>query len=104
MYTLRQVNKNGSFNQSLGRCYNSVNRFEHPERFGEYYKEVYKKDHVADLDLKSDDYTKSAIGFIISEDDVVIPVHDKHVWFIMHNGNTVERLNSSMKRQMRVTN
>jgi hypothetical protein len=103
MYTLRTLDdsKDGSvFNQALGQCYTEVNRFEHPERFRELFKQVFNKNHVADLDTTSDSDTQQTIGFIISADDNVIPINQGLNNYIMtDSGRTFERVNRAMTKQ-----
>lgn len=98
MYTLRTVSKRGSFNQYLGRVYNSVNRFEHRERFLDDYKKVFPNEHIADLDPTSDDNSKNVIGFIETSDGVLIPIYQYDSNYIMMNGETVEHVNRAMTR------
>lgn len=101
MYTLRKVNQElGTFDQALGQCYNRVNRFENKKRFREYFKEVFRKDHVADLDTAVDEDTKNTIGFVITSNDYIIPIDQRDDNYIVtETGKTLVRLNKSMTRR-----
>lgn len=100
MYTLRVVNKNGVQNHSLGDFYSSANRFEHPQKFRDFFKMVFNKDHVADLDTESDVHTKTVIGFVQGNGDYIIPIYETDDNYIMtESGNTFERLNRAMTRR-----
>ena len=96
MYTLRQVNEDGSLNQILGREYNLVNRFEHTKKFRKYYLYVFDQEHVADLDLESTKDSKNIIGFVINENGAAIPICFTDSNYIMLEGKTVDTLNKSM--------
>ena len=100
MYTLRTINegKEGAvFNQALGTCYTEVNRFEHPERFGELFEKVFNKRHLVDTDDKD---VHNTIGFIISADDNIIPINQEFANYIMtESGRTFERVNKIMSRK-----
>lgn len=99
MYTLRTVNEKGNFNRFLGSCYNSINRFEHPERFREYYKRYFGEDHVSDLGTSSDEYSENIIGFISTKFDDLIAIYGNESNYIMLEGETFEYLNRAMTRQ-----
>lgn len=100
MYTLRVVTEGSIRNHSLGNFYHTTNRFEHPERFREIFKEVYGRNHVADLDPESDDDTKNIIGFVTGNTDWTIPIDQRESSYVMtESGNTFERVNKAMKKQ-----
>lgn len=101
MYTLRTVSDlNGNQNHGLGKFYGSVNRFENPERFRELFKEMFKRHHVEDLEPSSDEDTRTTIGFVIGENDYIIPIDKRNDNYIMTDeGTTFERLNKAMLRQ-----
>ena len=102
MYTLRAVDGDGTSNHSLGSFYSTVNRFENTERFRELFQEVFKTDHVADLDESSTKVSKNTIGFVIGNNDWIIPVDQRESTYIVNeNGSTLERLNTVMLRKQR---
>ena len=100
MYTLRKVSKElGTSNESLGNYYTSINRFENPDRFRELFKKVYGRNHVADMDDKADEYTIGIIGFIMTSNDNIIPIHEGAAHYVVtESGATFERVNRVMIR------
>tara|TARA_R110000772_G_C13310212_1_gene439959 strand:+ start:7247 stop:7714 length:468 start_codon:yes stop_codon:yes gene_type:complete len=100
-YTLRTVSpESGTFDQSLGECYGRVNRFENPKRFKEYFKQVFNKQYVSDLDESANDDTKNIIGFVISSKDSIIPIYQGNAFYIVsESGKTLVRINNCMNRQ-----
>ena len=100
MYTLRVMNESGCQNHALGGFYSSTNRFENPEKFRAIFKEMFKREHVADLDGESDSDTKNIIGFIKGSNDYTVPIYQTDDNYIMtDSGTTFERLNKSMTRR-----
>ena len=105
MYTLRQINGDGIFDQYLGLAYNAVNRFEHPEKFRELYKKVFNSDHVADIDPESTEHTQNVIGFVVNEQDVEIPIFNyNNNYVVTESGKTLTFLNKSMTRFSKIKN
>jgi hypothetical protein len=100
-YTLRKVSPEfGTFDQSLGECYGIVNRFENPKIFREYFKQVFNKQHVDDLDESANDDTKNIIGFVTSSKDSIIPIYQGNSFYIVsESGKTLVRVNKCMNRQ-----
>lgn len=97
MYTLRNIDVNGCSNHSLGESYSTVSRFENPVRFRELFKDVFEKDHVADLDESSDIDTKNVIQFVLGANNFIIPVYQNESYYIMTNsGQTFEKIDTAI--------
>jgi hypothetical protein len=95
MYTLRRVTSTGvAMNHSLGNEYTFIGRAYSYEEFKRTFKEYFDKDHVADLDKKSDKETKNVFGFVAGRGGSYIqPLYSNQTNFIVtENGRTLERL------------
>ena len=99
MFILRVLPKQGAegskdfhgveSNQVLGDQYQYINRETNPEEFRKAFQIVFGKPHVADLDEKSDNYTKNCYGFISTQDGYHRPLYkNQHNWIMTDSGNT----------------
>jgi len=65
MFTLRKISGNGiEMNAIIGDRYTMIYRDHNPEEFREEFKVLFGKDHVADLDTKSDSDTKECYAIV----------------------------------------
>ena len=95
MFILRTIQASGvAINTELGEQYLVIQRFVHPELFRTQFEEYYGKNHVADLDEKSDDTTKGCVGFIHNSESEVLPLLKHDQYYIMtESGKTFEKIN-----------
>lgn len=92
MYTLRRITENNCRNQSLGDTYAVVKRDYNKESFRHYFKSLFGRDHVADLDETSDENIQKVIAFVVTHE--IIPIYnDSSYWVMTDTGATFECLN-----------
>lgn len=96
MYTLRTVSNVETVNEALGETYIRIDRFYQKENFDKVYKQTFGKDHVADLDLESDDISKKIVSFIIGK-EVHSVYSDQWSYIVGPTGDTFECVNNPNK-------
>lgn len=94
MYTLRKIIDGIQSNQSIGEEYQFIDREVNYSEFQKTYKVLFEKEHVADLDESSDNFSANCYGFIICNGgSKIIPLYKKQWNYIMtESGNTFSNL------------
>ena len=93
MFILRTINDNGvEFNQILGESYTIVDRFISYEVFQIFFKDVFMRDHVADLDPSATSTTKQCFAFIWAGDQKIPLYFDQSVYVMTDTGRTFKKL------------
>jgi predicted secreted acid phosphatase len=84
MFVLRSITKKKSeqSNTIIGDHYALVMREENYEDFKDTFKRCFNSDHVADLDDKSDNYTKNCYGFIVTPNSIM-PLYKGFYYYVM---------------------
>lgn len=90
MFSLRRFSGEGiESNNALGDSYIYIDREQNPERFRNTFKAHFEKDHVADLDDKSDDDTKNVYAFIYADlNGYLQPLYKKQRAYIVTDSGT----------------
>ena len=94
MFTLRKVIDNIQSNQKLGDDYQVVERETNYDEFCKAYEKFFEKNHVADLDDSSDNYSQNCYAFILHYGgSKITPLYKKQYNYIMsENGKTFSNL------------
>jgi hypothetical protein len=93
MFALRKIIGNTPTNYALGIQYQVIDRFSDYEDFKEAFKNSFGYNHVADLDDKSDNYTKNCYAFLLTIEYKSIPLYMNQKNYIMtESGKTFENL------------
>lgn len=93
-FILRTISQEECFNFSLGSCFSLIARDEQFNRFRALFKEVFGRDHVADLDESSDYDTRSVNAFLIDEKDEIHVLRQTDSNYIMNqDGKTFLTVN-----------
>ena len=92
-FILRKIIGNTPTNYHLGIQYTVIDREVDYEDFRATFKHSFGYDHVADLDVKGDNYTKNCYAFITTPDFEPIPLYLNQKNYIMNNsGKTFSNL------------
>lgn len=94
MYTLRTIKDNIQTNECLGKDYKVIERHSNYEEFQKVYLRFHDKNHVADLDTESDNFSKENYIFIIhNKGSEIIPLYkDRKNYIMTENGKTFSNL------------
>ncbi len=93
MFALTKIIGNTPTVYALGIQYQVIDRFLDYEDFKVTFKESFGYDHVADLDDKSDNYTKNCYAFILTPEYKSIPLYMNQKNYIMsESGKTFKNL------------
>lgn len=94
MYTLRKMIDNIQSNQEIGSEYQVVERFTNYDEFCKAFAIFFGREHVADLDDTSDNYTKNCYAIlIVNNGSSIIPLYMNQQNYIMsENGKTFSNL------------
>jgi hypothetical protein len=99
MFILRQVTeKKMVSNTIIGDNYKVIYREENPEAFREIYKQVFGKDHVADIDETADETSKNCFAFLYSDGEFVYSecwhalFKSESYWIMTDGGKTFDNL------------
>ena len=96
MYTLRtfsKTNENLESNLFIGKNYEVVDRHCNPNSFNKLYKEVFGKNHEADLSDATTHYAESCQGFIVDESGMPIYLNKTDKYYIVSSdGKTFANL------------
>lgn len=93
MYTLRTVTaSNNQINQSIGGCYSVINRDFNYTEFKDYFRDMFLKEHVADLDDSADEYSKNVYAFVIWFGEVTPLYKDSYYYIMTETGKTFSNL------------
>ncbi len=87
-FILRKVYKDHTENNTiLGDNYSFVHREYNYDEFNKAFEACFEKNHVADDDTTSDNFTKNTYAFILSKDgSVITPLYKKQGNYIMTEG------------------
>lgn len=98
MFSLRKIIENSQTNYVLGIQYQVIERESDYEKFREIFSKSFNYEHAADLDEKSDDYTKNCYAFIVTNDFEPIPLYKNQKNYIMtESGKTFSNLTYKLK-------
>jgi len=94
MYTLRTVKDNIQTNECLGKDYQVIERDSNYNEFQKAYLNFHNKQHVADLDAESDNFSQQTYAFIIhNRGSEIIPLYkDRKNYIVSENGKTFSNL------------
>lgn len=93
MYTLRTVESNQKqTNEFIGSFYQFIERDSSYEAFCSTFKNVFQRDHVADLCETADQYTKNVYGFIVTNNGTNPLYKDNSYYIMTENGKTFSNL------------
>jgi len=94
MYTLRTVKDNIQTNECLGKDYQVIERDSNYSEFQKAYFNYHNKQHVADLDTESDNFSQQTYSFIIhNRGSEIIPLYKgRKNYIVSENGKTFSNL------------
>lgn len=96
MYTLRRMLNNNNYqsNVFIGDSYDYVDRETAYDEFEKVFHKYFSKQHVSDIDTRSDDDTRSVCGFVIyGEGSKIQPLYIGQRTYIMtESGQTFSNL------------
>jgi len=94
MYTLRTVKDNIQNNECLGKDYQVIERDSNYNEFQKGYSNFHNKQHVADLDTESDNFSQQTYAFIIfNKGSEIVPLYkDRKNYIVSENGKTFSNL------------
>jgi PKD repeat protein len=93
MFALRKIIENTQTNYALGVQYQVIERLVDYDTFALTFKHEFGYEHVADDDVKADNYTKNCYAFISTQDFAAIPLYMNQKNYIMtESGATFSNL------------